>query len=151
MSKTVTVDAATLAAMIAEGVAAALKEAKLDRQDAAKAAAPDKYARIDAAIGKAFEKKGYKKIVLFDRTKPLAAQLSDVTILTYNKWLEVGRKVKPGETAVKYKQFRLFHKDQTEIMSPEVRKAEFAKMQEAIARYNAKKAGNATGSEAAKA
>lgn len=147
MSKTVTIDAATLAAMIAEGVAAALKEQKLDRQDAAKAANADKYVRIDAAIAKAFQKKGYKKIVLFDRTK-LLAQQPDVTVLTYNKWLELGRKVKPGETSVKYKQFRLFHKDQTEIMSPEVRKAEFAKMQEAIARYQAKKNGTTAGTEA---
>ena len=150
MAKTVTVDAATLAAMIAEGVAAALKEAKLDRRDAAKAAAPDKYARIDVAIAKAFDKKGYKNIVLFDRTKKLVQQ-PDVTVLTYNKWIELGRKVKPGETAVKFKQFRLFHKDQTEIMTVEQRKAEFTKMQEAIARYEAKKAGKSTGTEAAKA
>lgn len=149
MSKTVEITPELLSKLIADGVAAALKEQKLDRQDAAKAAAPDKYARIDAAIGKAFQKKGYKKIVLFDRTK-LLSQQPDVTVLTYNKWLELGRKVKPGETSVKYKQFRLFHKDQTEIMSPEVRKAEFARMQEAIARYQAKKAGNSAGQEAAK-
>jgi hypothetical protein len=73
-------------------------------------------------------RKGFKNIVLFDRTK-LLSQQPDVTVLTYKKWIELGRRVKPGEHSVVAKQFRLFHKDQTTIMSAAERKEVFAKAQ----------------------
>lgn len=42
-----------------------------------------------------------------------------VNVMTYNKWIEAGRKVKKGEKSVKVGAFSLFHKDQTEeIASP---------------------------------
>ena len=129
----------TLAAMIQSAVQAALANAKADRMDTFKAGKGEAQVRADVAISKAFVKKGYKDVVLFDRTKPLASQ--EPTVLTYNKWMELGRKVKEGEHAVKYKQFRLFHKSQTRIATVEERKENFAKMQEAIAKYNAAKAG----------
>ena len=129
-----------LAKLVAEAVAAQMAEIKATQGSAAKDARAEKNVKMDVAIARAFEKKGYKKIVLFDRTK-LLSQQPDVTILTYNKWVELGRKVKPGENAIKIKQFRLFHKDQTEIMDVETRKKEWAQFQEAIKRYEAKKAG----------
>ena len=37
-------------------------------------------------------------------------------VMTYNKWLASGHKVKPGERATRVKQFRLFHKTQVEFV-----------------------------------
>ena len=111
---------------------------KADRMDTFKAGKGEAQVQADVAISKAFVKKGYKDVVLFDRTKPLASQ--EPTVLTYNKWMELGRKVKEGEHSVKYKQFRLFHKSQTRIATVEERKENFAKMQEAINKYNEAKA-----------
>jgi hypothetical protein len=132
----------TLAAMIQSAVAAALANAKADRMDTFKAGKGEAQVKQDVFIAKAFVKKGFKDVKLFDRTKTLAQQ-PDVTVLTYNKWMELGRKVLPGEHAVKYKQFRLFHKSQTRIATVEERKESFAKMQEAIQKYNDKKNGKA--------
>jgi hypothetical protein len=132
-----------LAKLVADAVAAMIA-GKADTAKAnGKAKSQDERVKRDVSIAKAFEKAGYKNIRLFDTTKTLAEQLSDVTILTYNKWVEIGRKVKPGEHAVKVRGYhiRLFHKSQTEVMDPETRKAEFKKMEEAIKRYEAKKAG----------
>ena len=131
-----------LAKLVAEAVAAAMAANADTAKANGKAKSTDEKIKRDVAIAKAFEKAGYKDIRLFDTTK-LLPQQPEVTILTYNKWLEVGRKVKVGEHSVKVKGYhiRLFHKSQTEIMDPEVRKAEWKKMQEAIKRYEAKKAG----------
>lgn len=131
-----------LAKLVADAVAAAMAQNKEQAMANGKAKSQDEKIKRDVAIAKAFEKAGYKDIVLMDTTK-LLPQQPNVTILTYNKWLELGRKVKPGEHSVKVRGYhiRLFHKSQTEIMSPEVRKAEWKKMQDAIARHEAKKAG----------
>lgn len=141
---TVNVTPEMLAKLVADAVAAAMAGKADERKANGKAKSQDEKIKRDVAIAKAFEKAGHKNIVLFDTTKTLAAQLSDVTILTYNKWIEIGRKVKTGEHSVKVKGYhiRLFHKDQTEVMSPDVHKAEFKKMQEAIKKWEAKKAGN---------
>ncbi len=107
--------------------------AEMAAQQAAKPKADTK--GTDATIVKAFAKKGYKNIVLLDRSKPVAAQLDTVTVLTYRLWMQqCGRKVKPGEHAVIYRQFRLFHKTQTEVASVEERKAYHAKQQAAAER-----------------
>ena len=37
-------------------------------------------------------------------------------VMTYNKWLASGHKVRTGERATKVKQFRLFHKSQVEYV-----------------------------------
>ena len=91
----------------------------------------------------AFVKAGYKRedIVLYDRNK-LMPQQPDVTVLTFDKWLSLGRLVKKGEHAVKVRgsNLRLFHKDQTEIMTVEERKEAFKKTQEKEARRETKKA-----------
>ena len=68
----------------------------------------------DKAVVRAFEKAGYTNIVLFDRTKDLKAQAAVVTVLTYKRWLELGRKVRAGEHSIKARGYhiRLFHRDQ---------------------------------------
>jgi len=131
-----------LAQMISQAVAAALANAQAERKEAYVKGLPDKWVKTEAAVAKAFQKAGYKDIVLYDRTKTLAEQ-PNVTILTYQKWYELGRKVKTGEKALKIRGYhlRLFHKSQTEIATVEERKANFAKMQEAIKRHEAKKNG----------
>jgi hypothetical protein len=82
----------------------------------------------DKAIVAAFHKAGYKVVTLFDRTKLLSEQ-PDCNVLTYARWMSVGRKVKAGEKSIKVRGYhlRLFHKDQTEIASTAERKAYFAK------------------------
>ena len=107
--------------ILAQAVAAAMaaKEAEKPAKDAAK---------MDATIIRAFERKGYKNVVLFDRNKLLVEQ-PDCTVLTYKKWVELGRKVKKGEKAISVKQFSLFHKDQTAIMTAAERKEYFKKAQ----------------------
>lgn len=58
----------------------------------------------DAECIKVFTKAGYKDV------KPR------VNVLTYNKWLEAGRKVKEGEKSHKVNKFSLFHIDQTDAL-----------------------------------
>jgi hypothetical protein len=59
--------------------------------------------QIEALTIRAFKKAGFGSDVV-----------PRVDVMTYNKWLEAGFKVKTGEKAVKVKQFRLFHKSQVE-------------------------------------
>jgi hypothetical protein len=127
--------------IIAQAVAAAMTQKQSQER-------ANDTAKTDTALVKAFEKAGYKNITLFDRTK-LLSQQPDVTVLTYNKWIELGRKVKPGEKSLKVRGYhlRLFHKSQTEIMAAEERKAAWKKIQEANARRSAK-AGEAQGAQA---
>ena len=98
---------AVLDAAIAEAVAAALGKA------AAKGSEPkntlvdgrtEASLKIDIAVVKAFKRAG------FNDAKPRE------NVMTYNKWLAAGFKVKPGERCVKVKQFRLFHKTQVEFV-----------------------------------
>jgi N-terminal domain of anti-restriction factor ArdC len=79
----------------------------------------EKSVDTDKAVIKAFERAGYKSVVLFDRSKTLAEQASSVTVLTYKKWSELGRVVKKGEHSIKARGYhiRLFHLDQTEPAS----------------------------------
>ena len=84
----------------------------------------------DKACIRAFTKKGYKPEAIKPR----------VTTLTFNKWLEQGRRVKEGEKSVTVGRFRLFHLDQTREMT----KAERA---EALAALAAKREGKGTASK----
>lgn len=61
-------------------------------------------AQNDAECVKAFNTKGYSDV------QPR------VNVMTYNKWIESGRKVKKGEKSTKVGAFSLFHKDQTEVV-----------------------------------
>ena len=103
--------------IIAEAVAARMAAEKAAQKSADSG-------KIDTTIIRAFEKKGFKDIVLFDRTKTLAQQ-PEVTVLTYQKWMELGRRVKEGEHSLRIKGYRvrLFHKSQTRIATTEERKA----------------------------
>lgn len=56
----------------------------------------------DAECVKVFEKAGFKDV------QPR------VNVLTYNKWIEKGRKVKAKEKSVRVNNFALFHIDQTQ-------------------------------------
>lgn len=129
-----------IAKLIAEGIAQAMAAKKEAWVDNKKKMAPEEQVKADAKVAKAFVKKGYKDIVLFDRTKPLAAQ-PECTILTFNKWMQLGRRPKEGEHALAFGRFRFFHKTQTRIATIEERKANHAKMQEAIKRHEEKTAG----------
>jgi hypothetical protein len=62
--------------------------------------------QIEALTIRAFKRAGFGEVV------------PRVDVMTYNKWLEAGFKVKTGEKAVKVKQFRLFHKTQVEPVEP---------------------------------
>lgn len=97
--------------------------------------------RDDNKIKSNIMRLGFKDVVLLDPAKTLAEQ-PDVTVLTYRKWMELGRKVKPGEHALKIRGYhvRLFHKSQTEIATTAERKAYHKRQMEAEAKRNAAKA-----------
>lgn len=64
-------------------------------------------AKVDAETIKNFKAAGFADV------KPRE------NVRTYNKWIEVGRRVKKGEKSVKCGSFPLFHLDQTEPMQAE--------------------------------
>ncbi len=134
---------AAIAKMVAAGIAEGLKQRAEAYVDAKRKATPDEQVKSDAKVAKAFAKAGYKDIVLFNREQTLAAQGSTVTILTFNKWMELGRRPKEGEHALKFGRFRFFHKSQTRIATVEERKENFQKMKDAIAKNEAEKAAKA--------
>lgn len=143
MSKTITLTEASLAALIQSAVQTALAAQLGQRKEAAVKAAKDgrseRSIKNEVLAVKAFKKAGYKdsEIVTPYMGKETGKQ---VTIMTYNRWLAEGRKVKAGEHSTKVKNLRLFHISQTEAISPEEKAEAQAKMAEAIAAYQAKKA-----------
>lgn len=62
-------------------------------------------AKIDAQTIANFKAAGY------DDVQPR------VNVMTYNKWVEAGRRVKKGAKAIKCGNFPLFHLDQTEPLT----------------------------------
>jgi hypothetical protein len=60
--------------------------------------------KLDILVVKAFKRAGYGEVT------------PRQDVMTYNKWLSQGFRVKPGEKATKVKQFRLFHKSQVEFI-----------------------------------
>lgn len=60
--------------------------------------------KLDILVVKAFKRAGYGEVT------------PRQDVMTYNKWLASGWKVKSGEKAVKCRQFRLFHKSQVEFV-----------------------------------
>jgi len=116
MTNKVEVDAASLAKMIADGVAAALAANKATKK--AKGGKPGRKpqtdeekaknrAKVEAETIKAFKAAG------FDDVQPR------VNVMTYNKWIENGRRVKKGEKSVKCGSFPLFHVSQTDPIKVE--------------------------------
>lgn len=108
-SPTITVSKSDLAAMIAQAVAAALSngthkaEAKVPANTLVDGKT-ERQLKTDVAVCKAFKKAGFGEV------KPRE------DVMTYNRWMANGFKVKPGEKSVKVKQFRLFHKSQVEFV-----------------------------------
>jgi hypothetical protein len=112
--ETVTVSKEDVASIVAQAVAAALeaqkatKKAKGDKKpgrkpltDEQKRANRDK---TDLATFNNFTAKGYKDV------QPR------INVMTYNKWIENGRRVKKGEKATVCGSFALFHREQTEAI-----------------------------------
>jgi hypothetical protein len=127
-----TFDPALLQGMIDQAVerilATKAQEQKAERSDT-----------VHKAIIRAFEKAGYRDVILYDSSKTLPEQ-PNVSILTFQKWFELGRRVKEGERALRIRgsNLRLYHRDQTRIATPAERKENFAKVQEKAARREAK-------------
>jgi len=93
-----------LDAAIAEAVAAALGKAASVPKNTLVDGKTEASLKIDILVVKAFKRAGFGEV------QPR------VDVMTYNKWLASGHKVKPGEKATKIKQFRLFHKSQVEFV-----------------------------------
>jgi len=70
----------------------------------AKLSAPEMAAKLEADVIAAFAAKGITDI------KPRE------NVLTFNRWVKLGRKAKAGEKAVKVGPFSFFHESQTEPM-----------------------------------
>lgn len=137
MSKPLTLTPEALQQLIAQAVASALATQTAERKDAAVAAAKagksERSVQNEIAAVRAFKKAGYGDV------KPRE------DVKTYSRWLADGRKVKPGEKAIKVKNLRLFHIKQTEAISAEEKADAVASMQEAIRKHNEKaKAAKAT-------
>ena len=123
----------TLNKMIAQAVATALAgmqaQATETRIAAAKAGKSERSIKNEIQAVKAFKKAGFGSVT------------PHKDVMTYNRWLANGRKVKAGESSIRVKNLRLFHISQTEVISPEEKATELEKMQAAIRRHNdAKKA-----------
>lgn len=108
-SSTITVSKSDLAAMIAKAVAAALTNGShaVEAKPVANTLVDGKTERqlkTDVAVCKAFKKAGFGEV------KPRE------DVMTYNRWMANGFKVKAGEKSVKVMQFRLFHKSQVEFV-----------------------------------
>lgn len=113
----VTLTAEALQAVIATAVATALaakgsKKAKGTGEKKGRKPLTDEQkatnrAKVEAETVKAFKAAGYKDV------QPR------VNVMTYNKWIENGRRVKKGEKSVKCGSFPLFHIDQTDPISAE--------------------------------
>jgi hypothetical protein len=114
MTEQVTLTPEALAAMVSQAVAKALESKKSSKKE--KGAKPGRKpltdeqkaanrAKTDLATVTNFTAKGYKDV------QPR------VNVMTYNKWIENGRRVKKGEKSIVCGSFALFHKDQTEAIS----------------------------------
>ena len=109
MTETVSVTKDDLASMIAAAVAAAVasKPKKAKGEKAARKPLTDEQkaerrAKVDEATLTNFKAKGYKDV------QPR------VNVMTYDKWIENGRRVRKGEKSVKCGSWPLFHLDQTD-------------------------------------
>lgn len=110
MSETVSVTKEDLADMLAKAVAAAMAaKPKKAAKGEKKARAPltedqkaERRAKVDEQTVVAFTAKGYKDV------QPR------VNVMTYDKWIENGRRVRKGEKSTKCGSWPLFHLSQTD-------------------------------------
>lgn len=124
----ITLSSEQLQALIAQAVQAALGSPVAASKSGVDGKT-DRSLKNEIATVRAFKKAGYKDV------QPR------VNVMTYNRWIANGRKVKKGEQSIKVKNLRLFHVSQTETITAEEKAAEMAKMEDAIAAYQAKKNG----------
>src|SRR5262245_34730425 len=104
-SPAVTLTPEALQAVIAQAIAE-------HEQAKAQKASADTTAEMDKIVVRNFAKAGFKNV------QPR------IDTLVYGKWIEQGRRVRPGETAVKCRNLRLFHISQTDPLNPvEAKKA----------------------------
>jgi N-terminal domain of anti-restriction factor ArdC len=136
MTNSINITPETLQKMIAAAVAEALQSKKDEAIASAKEGKSERSIKNEIQTVKAFQKAGFKDV------KP------HETVMTYNRWLAAGRKVKKGEQSIKVKNLRLFHIDQTEVISPDEKAAELAKMQDIIRKHNDAKAAKAQAEQA---
>jgi hypothetical protein len=101
----VTFTSEELRKVLAEAADAALRQAGYTKQGTPK---PKDKPDMDALVKKQFAKAGFKDVT------------PRVDVLTYDKWLEKGFRVKKGEKSVRCKQFRLFHSSQVQKDEPAV-------------------------------
>lgn len=101
-------NATILAKMIADAVAVAVaaekakgKPAKI-KPNTLVDGKTERQLQLEVLTVKAFKKKGLKEAQIKPR----------VNVLTFNRWVEKGYRVKEGEQAVKVKNLRLFHETQ---------------------------------------
>jgi len=116
-----------LAEMIAAAVAQALAAERAKGKPAKSVAANGKTERQihnEKLAVTNFKKAGFKNVEI----------VPHVNVLTWDRWLAKGRKVKAGEKSVKVGNLRLFHETQTEEISNEVRDDLLAKRQEKFAK-----------------
>ncbi len=107
---TVTVSPADLVKMIADAIAASkparkAKGAKTARKPLTEEQKQANRDKTDVATFENFTAKGYKDV------QPR------INVMTYNKWIENGRRVKKGEKATICGSFALFHVAQTESIA----------------------------------
>lgn len=115
MTDKVTLTKDTLAEMMKEAVATALAAQATTKKAKGKPGAKVKTeeekaaarAKTEKLAVTAFAKAGFKDVT------------PRVDVMTYNKWVENGRRVKKGEKAVKVGSFALFHVSQTEPLANE--------------------------------
>lgn len=114
MSDNVSVTKDELAGLIAQAVAAAVaankpakkaKGEKKERQPLTEEQKAERRAKVDAQTVEAFTAKGYKDV------QPR------INVMTYDKWIENGRRVRKGEKSVKCGSWPLFHLDQTDPLA----------------------------------
>jgi hypothetical protein len=114
MTESVAISKEEFAAMIAGAVSAALeankktkkaKGEKPGRKPLTEEQKAERRAKTDLAAVTNFTAKGYKDV------QPR------VNVMTYNKWIETGRRVKKGEKATVCGSFALFHLEQTEAIA----------------------------------
>jgi len=129
MTNTITISKEDFAKLVAEAVAAELAASKGKAVKAAIAGKSERSMKNEILCVRAFKKAGFGDV------KP------HVDVMTYNRWVAAGRKVKPGEHGIRVKNLRLFHIKQTEAISAEEKAKLLADQQAAIAKYEAKKAG----------
>ena len=101
------------------------KPLKLAESKSGVDAKTDRQLKIAANTIRQFKKAGYEDIRPHE------------TVMTYNRWLEAGRKVIPGQKSIKVGTLRLFHISQTEPFTAQTKAEKVAETAAATAQADA--------------